>query len=483
MRKLPQGAKRKSMEPYLLDSIDFYQHQVDGCRRMARMTSFLLADDMGLGKSLQAMVVFIMDVVRGWAKTCIVICPASVKGNWADEWSKFTRIPTVVLDGSPLKRAAQFDAYRAITGPKVLIVNYEQVKPHLNEINKERFDVAIFDEAHYIKNPKSVRTKACLAINSRRSFMLTGTPMLNRANELWAILHRISPNQYPRYWGFVNTFCVFGGFGGKQIMGVKNEKRLKQEMQDVMIRRLKKDVLDLPEVQIIERRVDLLPGQRKLYDTVLSEMQLPKAGEASPMQIENALTKFLRLKQICGTTLPFTGIDESAKLDLATEDDLLLLSQGEKIVVFTQFRDVQAAYYQRMLAEGYRIWQLNGDVPTNRRSDIVKEWSDHNGPAILLCMLQVAGIGLNMTASRNCSFLDELFVPGLNQQAIDRLNRIGASTVQPIQVRQYVCRNTIENRVKAILRGKSKEFKDLIETDPAFKQKLFKALMEAENDE
>jgi SNF2 family DNA or RNA helicase len=363
-----------------------------------------------------------------------------------------------------------------------MIVNYEQVVAHLGQLDALKFDVAIFDEAHYLKNHRAKRTKACLDLHSKRSFMLTGTPMLNHIDELWSILHRISPREYPKYWAFVNRYAVFGGWKDKQIVGVKNEKELTERLQGVMLRRLKQDVLDLPEVQIIERRVDLLPEQRKLYDEVANEMRLPRPDDADPEDIENALTKFLRLKQICGTTLPFTGTDVSAKLDLAVEDDIELLSNGEKIVVFTQFRDVQAAYVKRLDGSGsYPVWQLHGDVPKETRQDVVNEWSRSSGPGVICCMLQVAGVGLNLVAARHGSFLDELFVPGLNKQAIDRLHRIGQDETQPVQIRKYICRNTIENRVQQILRVKSKLFGEIVESDPEWKRKLYAALMEDES--
>jgi SNF2 family DNA or RNA helicase len=475
------GAKRKSLEPWIKDDVEYYQHQADGIRYLARRKSFLLADDMGLGKSLQALTVFAIDVVQGYAKTCIVVCPVSLKGNWQDEIEKFSRIPYLVLSGAPHQRNKQLLEFAEMDGPKILICNYEQVVAHVETLDAMRFDVAIFDEAHYLKNHKAKRTKACLSVYSSRSFMLTGTPMLNHVDELWSLLHRINPREFPKYWSFVNRYAVFGGYKDKQIIGVQNEKELTEKLQGYMLRRLKKDVLDLPDVQIIERRVDLHEEQRKLYDEVVNEMRLPRPDDADDEDIENALTKFLRLKQICGTTLPFTGEDISSKLDLAIMDDMELLENDHKVVVFTQFRDVQACYISRMEGLDVPIFQLHGDVKTNERVGIVKEWAMTSGPAVLVCMLQVAGIGLNMTAARHGAFLDELFVPGLNQQAIDRLHRIGASETQPVQIRKYICRNTIENRVQQILRTKSKLFGEIVESDPHWKRKLYKALMEEDS--
>lgn len=474
----PTVAPRKSLEPWVKDEVVYYPHQIDGIRELARRSSFLLGDDMGLGKSLQALTVFAIDVFRGWAKTALVVAPLTLKGNWADEIEKFTRLPYIALQGTPAERQRQLLDFAELQGPKILIVNYEQVVAHQEFLDKLKFDVAIFDEAHYLKNPKTKRTKACLEVYSRRSFMLTGTPMLNHVDELWAILHRISPKDYPKYWSFLNRYAVFGGYKDKQIVGVKNEKELTERLQGVMLRRLKTDVLDLPDVQIIERRVDLLPEQQKLYDEVVNEMRLPRPDDADPDDIENALVKFLRLKQICGTTLPFTGTDISSKLDLATADDMELLENGEKLVVFTQFRDVQEAYVQRMAKLDVPIWQLNGDVNPEDRQPKVKEWASTIESGVIVCMLQVAGVGLNMVAARHGSFLDELFVPGLNKQAIDRLHRIGQESTQPVQIRKYICRNTIENRVQQILRTKSKLFGEIVETDPNWKRKLYKAMME-----
>jgi SNF2 family DNA or RNA helicase len=301
--------------------------------------------------------------------------------------------------------------------------------------------------------------------------------MLNHVNELWSILHMIDPNGFPKYWSFVNRYCVFGGFKDKQIIGTKNEKELKERLHGIMLRRLKKDVLSLPEVQIIERRVDLLPEQRKLYDEVVNEMRLTTVDDSDPQDIENALTKFLRLKQICGTTFPFTGVDISSKLDLAIEDDLQLLENEERIVVFTQFRGVQECYVNRAKKEGVTVWQINGDVKQPDRMPVVRQWSNSE-PGVIVCMLQIAREGLNLVAARHGSFIDELFVPGLNRQAIDRLHRIGQDESQPVQIRKYICRNTIENRIQQILRTKSKLFGEIVESDTNWKRKLYRAMME-----
>jgi SNF2 family DNA or RNA helicase len=464
------------------------------------MQNFLLADDMGLGKSLQALTVASIDVTMGWCEKIIIVAPVSLKGNWADEIEKFTTFPYVILGQeidqhgrlkklSPAKREQQLMEYATMVGPRILVANYEQIKPHLAMLNKLKFDICIYDEAHYIKNFKSQRTKAALALNGGRHFLLTGTPMLNHVNELWPLLHKIDPGAYPKYWPFVTRYCVFGGYKNKQIVGVKNEKELTERLHGVMLRRMKSEVLDLPEVQYIQRKVDLTPEQRKIYDELDEATQISMHGLDDPSKIDNALTKFLRHKQICATTKPFTGKDISSKLDLVVEDALEVLEPRpgdpwRKLVIFTQFRPVQDCVAARIDEADPKIdiWELNGDVPAHKRQALVREWADHPGRGVLVCMIQVAGIGLNMTESQHGFFVDKLFVPGLNQQAVDRLHRIGASTTQNVQITEYICRNTIENRVEQILKTKKKLFGSIVD-ESDFKRKLLQALMEQDKDE
>lgn len=475
--------ERKSLEPWIKDDITYYDHQISAIRELSKRKSFLLADEMGLGKSLQAITIFGIDVFRKWATSALVVCPVTLKKNWHEEFSKFTRIPCTILEGTPLARKKILAEFSSQEGPRVLIINYEQVGSHVEELQGIKFDIGIFDEAHYLKNPKAQRTINCFSLKFRRVFLLTGTPMLNQVNELWSLLHLINPKQFPKYWSFVNRHCVWGGFQDKQIIGTKNEKELTEKLQDVMVRRLKKDVLDLPEVQYIERRVDLTKEQLKIYKEVMEELRLERHDSDKPDDIENALTKFLRLKQICGTTQPFTGVDVSSKLDLAIEDAVEILTNGHKIVVFTQFRGVLEAFCQRLdkNAPQFDIWELHGGVKQKDRQPSVKAWGNDCRPGALVCMLQVAGVGLNMTAARNALFLDKLFVPGLNQQAVDRLHRIGQSTSQSVQVHEYLCRNTIESRVNQILNSKKKIFGNIVESDPSWKKKLMQALLEEED--
>lgn len=477
--------ERKSLKK-IRDDVEFYQHQVDGIRKMARMTSFLLADEMGLGKSLESLTVAAIDFERDYANKVIVVCPATLKGNWLNEIKTMTHFSAIVLQGSPRERRIKIEEY-ASTGVDILIVNYEQVGPHLEALNSINFDIAIYDEAHYFKNPKSKRTKAVLKLKADRHFVLTGSPMLNQVNELWSLLHRINPEEYPRYWTFVNRYAVKGGFQGRQIVSVKNRIELQTKVDSVMIRRLKKDCLDLPDKQYITLEVDFHPQQALLYKQATDLLEIHRwPGDPDPLDVENALTKALRLKQICGTTFTLIEEDHSFKLDRAVELIQEIVhdepdNPGERVVVFTQFRAVQEAMRLRLEKLSIPSFILNGDTPMDQRSEIVLTWG--NTPrAVMIPMLQVGGTGLNMTQASKCIFLDKLWVPKLNEQAEDRLHRIGADLTKPIQIYSLVVRKSIERRVEQINKAKSKLFNSLIENSN-WKNAVYQALREDGIDE
>lgn len=461
--------------------VKLYPHQVEGVSFLARRQNWLLADEMGLGKTLIALIVAAQDADRKSTRICVV-ATASLKYNWVAEIEQFTTFRYLVLEGAPNKRAKQLASFDA----DILIINYEQIKAHLDELNAMDFNIVIFDEAHYIKNATSKRTKFALKLLADRYFLVTGSPLLNRVNELWTLLHRIDPPAFPSYWRFRNRYCIYGGWQGKELIGVKNQKELHGALANYMLRRKKADVLDLPEKQIIQVPVDLLPRQRRAYDEVWKEMRLTMPGDPDPMEIENALTRFLRLKQICSTTANLGLVDDSSKLDRLVEMvDEIVKEAGESVVIFTQFRGTLAAVTERLVRRDVSAVEISGSTPPHERVPIVQAWAERTAagnPGALVCMLQVAGVGLNMTAASKCIMVDKLFVPKLNEQAHDRLYRIGTDLTKPVQIFELFARKTIEQRIEAILRSKTALFDELIET-PAWKRDFFKALMEADDDD
>ena len=464
-----------SMPEVLDPSISFMKHQREGIARMWNMNSFILADDMGLGKSLQALAVCAIHAhltyqTRGVTSRILVVAPPSLKRNWANEIEKFTGFTHFLVEGEPKKRHKTLVEYAEASGHRVLIMNYEQVPKHLSVINQLELDIVIADEAHYLKNPRARRTTAFRRLEARRRFMLTGTPVLNHVDDLWVLLDQVQPGQWGTYWGFCQAHCVYGGYQGKAIIGVKNEAQLVENLNRVMVRRLKTDVLDLPEVQVIRREVDLLPRQLSLYRRAVKDMILERdaaLGEDGEEEIQNPAIRFMRLAQICSTTATVleNGEDRSGKLDAAMVDLETIVANGHKVVVFTKYRTTLACYVNRILASfgaSVPVYVLHGDVLSADRQAVVDAWSGTSGAAVIVCMIQVAGVGLNMTSARHVQFLDKDVTPANNEQAIARVHRIGQGD-EPVQVYEYMARASAEARLEALLANKKATADQVVE--------------------
>lgn len=475
------GAQRGSLAPWLKDEVEFYGFQVDDIRRMAFIPNFLLGSQMGLGKSLQALTVFAIDVVMGKAQTLLIVCPVSLRGNWANEIEKFTTFPYIRLgeERDPRRpriwrqvdaeaRKTQIQEFRiGMDGPRVLIANYEQIISHLDMIGP--VDMLICDEAHALKNPDAQRTMAVHAIRRKRVGLLTGTPILNTVDELWSLLHMINPRRWADPDRFKHRYAKMGGFKGQQVVGTKNVNELNKVVGEVMVRRLKRDVLDLKEPFIQKIFVDLSPVQRKLYDDLRNDLKFP-GPDGDPVDIDNSLEIYLRLIQICGSAGTVPGYDDiSNKLDRLIDDAMDVITQREKPIIFTRHRTVHTLVMQRLQkAKVKEIFELHGDVPMGHRQFIVDEWSAHKGSfgAPIVCMGQVAGVGLNMTASHDLFFADKGYVPGLHDQAIDRADRIGQT--EPVHVREYITNGTVENRIEKLFSMKRGTFTEVVENSTVF---------------
>lgn len=472
---VPNPTPRKAV-PRIKDEIDYFKHQVEGIRRMLRMRSVLLADDMGLGKCIQALTVAACALEEPNCNRILIVTPASLKGNWEEEIQNYGRnFTSEILEGDPKTREKQLANFNR----DCLIVNYEQVISHWAALNMMGFDMTIYDEGHFLKNRKSKRTKACMKLNQTRHFVLTGSPVLNQVDDLWQLLNRVAPTEFPSYHVFVNRYAVYGGYQGKQIVGIMNEKELRDRMAPYLVRREKTELGLVGKLPIIKELIEMHPKQRELYDQCITDLELPNPADMDkPFKIENALVKLLRLKEICGTTACLGYADYSSKLDRAVELAEQFYGKGKSIVVFTQFRQVQACYYTRLMAAGIPAVMLHGDVKVSDRQPLVTKWTADTKagkPSVLICMWQVGGIGMNLVAASTVISLDKLFVPKLNEQGYDRLDRIGQT--EPVQIIELIMRKSIEQRIESILKRKIGIFGALLDVDNSdWKKKLLQAV-------
>ena len=478
-RKLARWTPRSKYEPTRgIESIEYSHDEPVQCISVAADDSlYVTTDFIVTHNTIQALAAMCIDIKHGFAERICIVCPPSLKGNWAEEIMKFTRLDFYVVKGGPQKRVKQMLAYKNATGPRVLIVNYEQIVGSLVTMHDMNFHITAYDEAHYLKNPLAQRTIASVDMPTLRSFMLTGTPVLNSIDELWPLLYKVDPVEWPSLPEFLDRYAVYGGYGGNQIVGVRNEEELRARLAPYMIRREKSLVLDLKEPQVIPRYVDMYDAQEKMYRRALDEMVI-ELDDGTQEEIENSLTQFLRLKQISNTTYPFAEKDVSAKLDLAVDDAKIIAANGWKSVIFTQFTDTFTVVADRLRKAGLTVHELSVAVKPDERAAFVSNWGAQPTPDVLLCSTHIAGVGLNMTQARHCLFIDKLFVPGLNKQAVDRLHRLGQDETQPVQVFEYFSRGTVEEKIERILQRKQTVIGSVVQPTSELREALIEALQE-----
>ena len=366
--------------------------------------------------TIQSLTVAALDFDRGWAKRVLVICTASLKANWASEIEEHTLFSYQVLEGSVKQKRKILDEFDS----DILIVNYEQVISYPTELLNLKFDIVIVDECQAIKNFGAQRTAAVHRLMPRRWFLLSGTPLETRPDELWSPLRLIDPVNTPHYWTWVNSHCVFAT-GTRQVVGVKKAERLRQHIEQVFLRRLKKDCLDLPEKQHIKVNIDLSPYQRRLHDQAEKELMLQLPKDPDPMELESGLMKALRLRQICSTPANLEGLeDDSAKLDAVIAKLLELRDAGHKAVVFCKFRPTIDCLVRRCEAAGIANWVHHGGIKLPQRKANQRAWEAHEGGAAFIGMYSTMGVGLTLTAARHVLIVDKEFGPGAMKQAEDR---------------------------------------------------------------
>lgn len=467
-------SRRGSLDHWIKAETEFRPHQVEGIKWLKPKTGAILGDEMGLGKTIQMLGVFAMqiwDTVKINPErrlTMVVVVPPSLRMNWADEIEKFTHLDYEVATGNTIARFSQLERFRKQTHKhRIIVLNYQQVKDHIQQLNAFGIDMLVFDEAHIIKNPLTKVYRSASALKAKRTFCMTGTPMMNQVDDLWTLLDLVTPGQWQTHAAFKAKYCVMGGHNGKQVISIKNEALLRTKLSQVMLRRRIDEVMDLPEVNIVRRNVSLDGKPKEMYNHLVREQNLnpwlpwvPKDpdDEKEVNPLEWPMVRQLKLRQICSSTATLFGgkEDDSPKLDLAIEDALEMLENGHKIVVFSQWREITEAYKRRLRAKSdVPIFEINGSVDKDKRQGVVKEWSETEGPAICIGIIKAMGVGLNMTAANHAQFIDKEFSPALNEQGVGRLRRIGSEHHTSIQVFEYFVRNSCEARVEAIIADKN----------------------------
>lgn len=446
-----------------------FAHQLDCFKYGIRHEKFLLGDEQGLGKTKQAIDIAVAR--KGQFKHCLIVCGVnSLKWNWLEEikihshekghliggkWSK-GKIPTL-KDGTikdrikDLKEIDNIDSYFLVTNIETL--RNKDIQKLLEKLTSDgTIGMTIIDEIHKAKNPQSQQGKAIHKLKSFYKIALTGTPLLNTPVDLYNVLKWLE-EEHASFYRFRNRYCIMGGFGGYEVVGYKNLAELQNRVNSIMLRRLKKDVLDLPDKIYNIEYVEMNVKQKQIYKQVESVIKQDiDLIKSSP----NPLAKLIRLRQATGYTgILSSTIKESAKFERLKELVEQLTNSGHKVVVFSNWTSITDPVVK--LLNKYNPAVITGDTQ-DRMSEVNRFQNDENCK-VIVGTISAMGTGLTLTAGSYVIFLDSPWTMGEKEQAVDRCHRIG--TKSTVNVITLVCKNTIDEKIEQVVNKKG-EISDIL---------------------
>ena len=451
-----------------------FAHQIDGIRFGLNKKKFLLCDDQGLGKTFQ-----IINWVGCLEKTdtinkVLIVCGVnSLKYNWQSEISIHSNEKGWVLGTRFRKRTGK--AYEGSTKDKLedlnnlpdcryIITNIETLRAGAEKISKTKYhfpiaeklqelckngtiSVVAFDEAHRSKEPTSLQSRAMMNVQAKYMVAMSGTPLMNNPLDLYFPMKWLGYENHS-FYQFKQHYCNLGGWGGSQVVGYKNLEEIRAMMDNIMLRRLKTEVLDLPEkIRKIEY-VDMTPKQNQIYKEVY-------AGVMSDLQkikfSNNPLSMMIRLRQATGWTgILSNTVQESAKMERMIELVQEIVASGQKAIIFSNWESMTEVAREKL--KYYNPAYITGATKADERMKEVGRFQMDNNCKVIIGTIGAMGTGLTLTAAQNVIFLDSPWNMALKAQAEDRAHRIG--TKGTVSVITLCCRDTIDERIEELVEKK-----------------------------
>lgn len=427
-----------------------YQH--DGVIHLVAGGRALLADDMGLGKTVQAIAACEALRARGEAGRIIVVTPASLKEQWAREIKRYANQEAVVVGGGAHMRRAAFEA-----DVPYKVLNYELTWKELSILRNFDADILILDEAQRAKNFRTKTAATLRAIPSRFLFVLTGTPIENRLDDLYSLLQLIDPDLMGPLWKFNLDFHDQNAKG--RIVGYKNLSALRERIQPVVLRRRKEEVLtQLPPLVEQTRYTTLTDAQAELEEGYRNEaLKLLSIAERRPLTLDEQKilqAKLLKARQACNALElcdPKRG-KASPKLDEFEAVISEIVSQGtSKVLVFSEWVQMLNLAADRLDKQSIRYSILSGDVPTHKRQALLDRFRDDPDLRVLLST-DAGGVGLNLQVANYVVHLDLPWNPGRLDQRTSRAHRLGQT--RGVFVTYLCATEGIERGIEGTLAGK-----------------------------
>ncbi len=415
-----------------------------------------MADDMGLGKTIQIISLILKLKENGKLnKPVLVICPTTLMGNWMKELQMFApSLDAVVYHGTERKLEVNHD---------VILTTYAIMRIDVEELKKHNWGMVIVDEAQNIKNPDTAQTLAIKTLKADTKVAMTGTPVENRLTELWSIFDFINQG----YLGSLREFQKSYAIPIERFKETSRAAKLKMSVSPFVLRRLKTDkhvITDLPEKMVLNEYCYLSKPQAVLYEKTLNEM-MEKISEFSGINRRGNIFKLITaLKQICNHPYQFLKTGEmsrelSGKMDKCISTVESILENGEKTLIFTQYKEM-GDILCKVIAEECNTDPLffHGSLTVPQREELINKFQTDDDAKIMILSLKAGGTGLNLTKATNVIHYDLWWNPAVEDQATDRTYRIGQD--KNVMVHRMITLGTFEEKIDEMLKAK-KELADL----------------------
>lgn len=431
-----------------------------------------LADDMGLGKTIQILAALLRQKEKSKSPSpSLLVVPASLIGNWKSEAARFAPSLKLFIAHSsehPRSELEQtFNTLNTTLREIDLVVTTYGMVVRTPALATHDWDWVILDEAQAIKNPGTKQTRSVKALRGNMRVALSGTPVENRLGDLWSLFDFINP-------GLLGNATRFREFA-KMLESEKqaNYTPLRRLISPYLLRRRKTDpkiASDLPEKTEMQSYCRLTKVQAALYQRVVTALEKSLSEEVVGIRRRGVvLTALMQFKQICNHPSHFSGDQRwepttSGKFQRLRELCEEIASRGEKVLIFTQFRetcDPLADFLQTVFNQPGLI--LHGGTKVADRRDLVATFQRDDGPPFFVLSLKAGGTGLNLTAASHVIHFDRWWNPAVENQATDRAFRIGQK--RNVLVHKFVTQGTIEERIDAMIREKQSMANELLEGD------------------
>lgn len=432
-----------------------FPHQIEAFNVGNKCTDLLLADDQGLGKTKESIDIAVSR--KEEIGKCLIVCGVnSVKYNWSEEIKIHSDESSIVIDGKTVdKRLSQIREWiygndyfgiiniESLRNEKIMDIIYDSCK---NEI----IGAVIVDEIHKAKNGMCSQGRSVRNLNCKVRIGLSGTPM-NKAEDLWNILTWLRVEKRS-FYSFRNRYCIMGGYGGYKVVGHKNLDELNEELNKVMLRRKKEEVLDLPPKLYKTEFIELTRKQQLLYKEIKQGIV---ENLESIMEIPNPLSCTVRLRQLTGGLFG----DDNPKLDRIKDILEEITESGHKALIFSQWEKVTEVYKNAL--KEYNPAYIVGDVEVEDRQKEVYRFQNDPECKVAIGTIGAMGTGFTMNKASYVFFVDKKYWEAENRQAEDRAHRIGVD--HTVNIISLVAKNTIDEGIEELLRENKELFDRVIE--------------------